>query len=372
MSDLIFYIGPFSYPNGGAAARRIKGNISTLQELGYEVKIIDGDSDVCSKIDGDITVYSVGERPHASASILKKINQYFFIGQKSIDFIKRQKQLPRYIILYSGYSPYLFRFLKFCNDNKIKLIFDCVEWYLPKSSCEYVYNAYYWNIELAMRILIPKCDGVICISSYLENYYKLKACKTINIPPTLSIDDLPHKTIHEINGPIRLIYSGSPGHKDLLQKIVDTVSQLSGKFELDIVGVNGVNSNNVRYHGRVDHEESVRFVSDSHFSILFRPSNKTSQAGFSTKVVESMSCATPVITNNTGDLGKYINDGVNGYIFDGFDNEILLDKLNSIYMGFSTDSYKLISQNSLRDAKDFFSYNSEVNLNKIKCFFDDL
>ncbi|HDC4639272.1 TPA: glycosyltransferase family 4 protein, partial [Enterobacter cloacae] len=201
---------------------------------------------------------------------------------------------------------------------------------------------------------------------------KSKHCKTVNVPPTLSVDDLPQKKVQTVDGPIRLVYSGSPGHKDLLQKIIDAVSQLSGKFQLDIVGVNGVNFNNIRYHGRVSHAESVRFVSESHFSVLLRPSNKTSQAGFSTKVVESMSCGTPVITNNTGDLSNYILDGVNGYIFNGFDNQDLLDKLNNLFIDFSHSKYKHISERALSDAREYFSYNSERNLNKIKEFLSVL
>lgn len=372
MNDLIYYIGPFSYPNGGAAARRIRGNISSLMALGYEVKVIDGDSDIFTKIVNGVTVDSVGERPNTDASIFEKIYKYLFIGSKSIDFIKSQDKLPKYIILYSGYSPYLLRLRKFCSANNIKLIFDCVEWYLPKASYHYLYNAYYWNIELAMRYLIPKCDGVICISNYLQSYYSSRGCNTVNIPPTLAIDELPRKTPKVIEGPIRLIYSGSPGHKDLLQTIVSTISKLSGKYELDIVGVTGTNTDNVRYHGRVSHKESVRFVSESHFSILFRPSNKTSKAGFSTKVVESMSCATPVITNNTGDLDSYIDDGVNGYIFEGFDGENLFHKLNQIYTDITSQLYDFISNNAYFDANKFFSFNSQENLDKIKCFVKNI
>ena len=102
MSDLIYYIGPFSYPDGGAAARRIKGNVSTLRELGYNVKIIDGDSDISSRTDNDVTIYSVGERPKPSESIVKKIYQYIFIGQKSIDFITALNSPFEDILICSG------------------------------------------------------------------------------------------------------------------------------------------------------------------------------------------------------------------------------------------------------------------------------
>ena len=38
----VFYIGPFSFPNGGAAARRILGNYLSLKDNGFDVKILSG------------------------------------------------------------------------------------------------------------------------------------------------------------------------------------------------------------------------------------------------------------------------------------------------------------------------------------------
>lgn len=345
MSELIYYVGPFSFPNGGAAARRIYGNINTLREIGYEVKVIDGQPIVGKSSYDGIDVISVGERPPQNISWCKKVFKYLHIGKNTVDYIKSGEVKPRFIVLYSGYSPYLMRLLPFCKKNNIKLIFDCVEWYQPKKFLEYMYNPYYWNIELAMRYLIPMCDGVICISRFLENIYSDKTT-VINIPPTVLTSSIPqNNVVNNSFDRIKLVYSGSPGsHKDFLDIIISAVSGFSDRYELHIAGINGINSDNIFYHGHISHSESLRLVSDSHFSILVRPYNKVSRAGFSTKVVESLSCGTPVITNNTGDLGHFIKNGENGFIFDGVSQKDLCSTLSNIALIFNGNYYDKLSQ----------------------------
>lgn len=357
MSELIYYVGPFSFPNGGAAARRIYGNIKSLREIGYEVKVIDGQAVIDKSEYDDIEVISVGERPSQHLSWYQKIFQYLNIGNKTIEFIKNGEKKPRFIILYSGYSPYLIRLLPFCKDNDIKLIFDCVEWYQPKNFLEYLYKPYYWNIEFAMRSLIPMCDGVICISRFLENNYSDKT-NVINIPPTVLASSMPEKNLAKSGyDRIKLVYSGSPGsHKDFLDIIILAVSDFTEQYELHIAGINGVDSENVFYHGQISHSESLTLVSNSHFSILVRPYNKVSKAGFSTKVVESVSCGTPVITNNTGDLACFIKNGENGFIFDGVSKNDLCVTLSNIASIFNEDYYKELSLEALSLSNGKFDY----------------
>ncbi|MFP8843615.1 glycosyltransferase [Shewanella baltica] len=375
MSELIYYVGPFSFPNGGAAARRIYGNIKSLREIGYEVKVIDGQAIIDKSEYDDIEVISVGERPSQHVSLYQKIFQYLNIGNKTIEFIKNGEKKPRFIILYSGYSPYLIRLLPFCKDNNIKLIFDCVEWYQPKSFLEYLYKPYYWNVEFAMRSLIPMCDGVICISKFLNQFYTEKGCKTIIIPPTLDFDALPLKYLSQGDekcSRIKLVYTGNPGHKDLLDEIVNVVKSFDSKLELNIAGIDGINSNNIKYHGYLEHDQAIRLVSDSHFSILLRPLNKTSMAGFSTKVVESMACATPVISNNTGDLSNYILDGQNGYIFDGSTSALLVETLNQVCEDYDLSKYKEISMSAYITASKSFNYQSDSTVHLFTDFFSKM
>lgn len=368
MSLNIYYIAAFDFSNGGAAARRVLGNINTLRASGAHVRIIDAKYIQGTQEHNEVPVISVQERPNPKKNIFIKAYKYFSIGRNTIKYIEKQRVKPDFLILYSGYSPYLLRLISYCKKNNIKLVFDCVEWYLPKRKLAYLYNPYYWNIEFAMRYLIPQCDGVICISSFLERYYSKKGVKTINIPPTLTVPT-PVNKVH-FNTKIKLVYSGSPGHKDKLDSIISIVSELNDLFELDIAGIEGENTSNIHYHGLLTHKASVELVEKSHFSILLRPNNRVSKAGFSTKVVESMSYGTPVITNNTGDLANFIKDGENGYIFDGYDSESLHLKLKSIAINFNELNYNSLSRASQLTAK--CSFDSDVYTMKLELFLDAL
>ena len=41
-SNTVIYVGPYSFPHGGAAARRILGNCQALRDAGYDVIITSG------------------------------------------------------------------------------------------------------------------------------------------------------------------------------------------------------------------------------------------------------------------------------------------------------------------------------------------
>jgi len=57
-------------------------------------------------------------------------------------------------------------------------------------------------------------------------------------------------------------------------------------------------------------------VANSDYSILLRHNTVNANAGFSTKVGESMACGTPVIANITSDLAFYVKNGETGVVCD--------------------------------------------------------
>ena len=357
MSKLALYIGPFTYPDGGAAARRISGNLNALRDSGYEVEVIDGQEKNSVVLHNNINVISLAERPRNDDSLFRKVYKYLMIGRTTLKYIENMDVKPNKIIIYSGYSPYLLRLLPFCKKNNIAVFFDCVEWYEPKNKLEYLFKPYYWNIELAMRYLIPKCSGVISISSFLDKYYLAKGCRSLFIPPTVDTSLLCKiKNVDEsfTRDKIKLVYSGSPGaHKDNLDKIIEVVCKHHDKFELHIAGISSTSNANIFYHGYLAHSDSLKLVAKSHFSVLLRPDNKVSKAGFSTKVVESLSLGTPVVANDTGDLSQYIINGKTGYIFDGLGLELTLLKLFDEY---NIDKYKAMTKHCLNLSEQNFDY----------------
>jgi len=70
----------------------------------------------------------------------------------------------------------------------------------------------------------------------------------------------------------------------------------------------------INFHGRIDQSRVPALLKQADFSVLFRPQRRSSNAGFSTKLVESLAAGVPVIANVTGDIAVYIKDGKEGIL----------------------------------------------------------
>jgi glycosyltransferase involved in cell wall biosynthesis len=60
--------------------------------------------------------------------------------------------------------------------------------------------------------------------------------------------------------------------------------------------------------GQASHIKAIQEVKAADWSIIIREDNKVVKAGFPTKVVESISCGTPVIANDFSNILDYLND----------------------------------------------------------------
>lgn len=325
----IVYVGSVSFPSQSAASRRILGNLHCFKALGYKPVVLssgygNGDEEV---LEG-IRIIHLNERTNEELPRLLKHLSYFNVGSKSKGWLKNNERNISAVVLYSGYSPYLFKLLPWSRRTNIPLIFDAVEWYDPKSLFRYLIDPFYWNIELAMRYLIKKTRNVIAISSYLNNYYESAKCNTVIVPPLLNIKEIEPNLVPNNDGLI-VSYTGNPGRKDLFNNYLIAVNKIftkGKKIKFHIAGIsdkelfkypffkeNGVKETPsfVRNYGRVNFEESLEITKKSDFSFLQRPYLRSTKAGFPTKFVESMALGTPTILNITSDLGTYAIDGVN-------------------------------------------------------------
>jgi glycosyltransferase involved in cell wall biosynthesis len=365
MKKKIIYVTPVDFKKESAARTRIVNNVKAIESDLFDVLVLDGskndtEENINFLIDG-VSVVSPSSKSISKAPSNKLYN-YFVLISRSLKFLKTSEETVDSIILYSGYTPYLISLLVFCRKNGVKLYFDAVEWYVPKSALEYLYKPYYWNTGFSMRFLVPLCDGVISISSFLSKFYQQKGLKTVLVPPLFDIKKyrLAQSVIDAQRPyPIRLVYAGNPGHKDLIEDVVSVVREFKGEFHLSIVGVAGKSEPNIKYFGWLDNARAQSIVKQSHFTVLLRPDNRKSHAGFSTKIVESMSLGTPVISNNTSDISNYITDRLNGYIFDGYSGFELAEKLKVVQSEFEIERYSNMKNNCILSAMDNFSTESK-------------
>ena len=330
-------VGPFPYPHGAAASRRVLGVAESLSLAGFDVVVASGAGD--AQADGQRTRQAEGiaychlpERvaEHWPRSLRRF--RYAWMGGRTLEWLQAQPMRPAAVILYSGYTPYLQRLLPWCRRNGVRLLFDAVEWYEPEHITGYLTSPYQWNIEWAMRHLIPKVDGVIAISSFLADYYRERGVPVSIVPPTTS--SIAAGDWHYSNT-LRLCYAGSPGgNKDDLALVLRAVAQqaaagvliqltVAGPEPAQVLGMLGESSGRalpwLRTPGMLGYEDVQRLVGNADYSILLRQPCRVAQAGFSTKFVESFAAGTPVIANLTSDMHRYLREGETGVVCDGPD-----------------------------------------------------
>lgn len=383
----VVYAGPFAFPEGGAAARRIYANCKTIQNIGYDVIVLSGQMSNQVLIDYQgIKVVSLNERLFENLPRYLKHFMYFSAGKKAIDWLNAQEEKPQAVIVYSGYSPYLLRLIPWCRKNSVKIIFDTVEWYDAINPIAQYLIPYYINIEFAMRFLIKRCDGLIVISSYLRDYYSRHLEKLITVPPTVDCNEIKSQPISINNIETVFVYAGTPGKKDKVDLIISGLLKLhveGFRVKLNLVGVSlsdlkkyqslkvldeSLLNEFIVFHGYLSHSSTTKIVSDSDFSVILRPNIRSVQAGFPTKFVESLSLGTPVIANLTSDLALYLKDGINGFIV----NDITIDNVVEVLKkacDCELSTKNMLRLNSIKTTLDCFDIlNFEV---EFKSLIDD-
>ncbi len=392
VKEKIAYLGPFSFPNGGAAARRILGNCKSLRDAGYQVIIGSGqlpDDSLSSGITyfDDFEIHSIGERTAENLPSLVKNLKYLNIGKKTIAWLDKMPIKPAVIILYSGYSPYFMRLLPWCRKNKVKLVFDAVEWYEASSQIKAILSPYYWNIELAMRHYSVKARNIIAISSYLKKYYESKNGSVIVVPPTIDTKAFP-ANLATNNSKLIIAYTGTPGHKDLFNNYLEAIMTTDFRGEKMILKVAGLSAEDILKYpalkkrniqtklpdciqtlGSVSHTQAIDLVKEADFSVLLRKPTRVAQAGFPTKFVESLTVGTPVMANLTSDLGHYLKDTENGFVCKDYTAESLIIVLEKA-LKLSRSEVDSMRRNARLTAENHFDY--RIYVNSFKTFLGSL
>ncbi|WP_374383711.1 glycosyltransferase, partial [Thermomonas sp.] len=334
----VAYVGPFPYPAGSAASRRVLGMAQSIAQSGLDVVVASGagSSEAEAGVlvpQGDGIAYCLlPERTAEHWPRPLRRFRYAWMGARTVAWLASRPSLPQAVVLYSGYTPYLQRLLPWCRRNGVRLLFDAVEWYEPAHPSGYITSPYQWNIEWAMRQLVPKVDGVIAISRYLAEYYRDCGLPVAIVPPTTS--EIAEGAWQPSNR-LRLAFAGAPGHvdglghKDDLAVVLSCVANLAARgapIHLTIAGPHPSAVHRMLDPNQSDHDswlstpgclnrmEVQSLLGLSDFTILIRQKNRLNTAGFPTKFVESFACGTPVIANLTSDLHLHLRDGETGLV----------------------------------------------------------
>lgn len=271
------------------------------------------------------------------------------------------------------------------RDHKVRYYVEQCEW-MDVSTYRFSYfDPRFLMAELCCRKGYYHPDGIVSISRLLDNHYRDLGVRSIRIPTILDVANTKYETFCKSDDKIHIVFAGSlGGTKELMKPIIEALAE-HGEFQSQIVfDVYGPNEkqvltnidgnsvllnkagHSVAIHGRIPQDQIPDVYSHSDYLIFVRPQRRSSDAGFPTKFAESMAVGTPVITNNTGDVGLYLKDGENGFMLLDNTTEAVCECFEKI-IRIDKEKYNQMRNSARKTAEDSFDY--RVYIDEVTNFF---
>ena len=386
----IAIISKAPFPKGNASSSYIL-NVARLMKLsGNDVSIIGcfRGVDMQYPIGGEIEGIKY---MNYDTTKKNRLQLYYFErrwGHWVVKQIKKQKLDIAF--LFGGTVSSAKMIQQYCNENQILYgAFNC-EWFTPETLSSIESKKSIDDICGIVPYNAKHSDIAIVISSLLKRYFDDNKVKTIMIPNVIDLKDSKWNCSSKKNSSekLKLAYAGMPGEgKDELGVIIEAIDslndELKNNIELHIWGPTRevvirqlsfqleqdyFSKNNIYIHGRADQDSMPQLLNTCDFTVLIRKPSLRTNAGFSTKLVESFAAGVPVIANITGDIGSFLIDGENGIIANDDSVESCCEAIRRAYEMKNTISE--MKNNSIRTAKTYFDY--RVYESNMKDFFHSI
>ena len=365
MRNTIIYIGNFPYPSKSGVGNRARQNVLMLKSLGYRVCVIATDGAVRGDCPLQETKKEIDGCDVYFLPTAKNVKQRIFYKQDLkrvkvfIENLDVNKEIAAVFFTGTKFSLFTSGLVKFCKKRDIKTIADSMDW-LAIHTHSLLFNIIKrFDIFWEMRVANKRADGVLAISTYLQDYYAKCGKPTILIPPLFE-RNVGEDTATMPNEKIRLIYAGTPfgpnvvckkpkALKDRLDRAIEILYQIKtagvDNFIFDVYGVTeeGYKTafpRHVKYvdelkdklvfHGRTEYSLVEEALRKADFTVLIRDENRETKAGFPSKVGESICSGVPVVISNVGDHARYIKNDHNGFLL-ARDNETAVNELMGVF-----------------------------------------
>lgn len=372
----ILYIANYPFPSNAAYATRILNFCRIFNNLGYSCTVIShkGNKAIDNNIKNE-NINIISFAPYVSSFRVNIRN--FMISKYALanileDYLENHR--PEVIILGGGYSR-LFRYVNsFGRKKKIPVIVEACEWYDWTQIALGPLSPMFWDNRLALWYFYKKADAFIGISRYLQNYYNECGIFSLRVPTILDTKKYLFSTLNPNDNRIVITYAGYPAKKkDFIDQVIIALAKrrdLQRQIKLRIIGPDikkivkllGRNSSAlkdagscVEILGKRNHNEINEYLINSDFTILLRPNKRYANAGFPTKVAESMAAGIPVISNLTGDIGLYLKDMENGIICNGYTADDCIESLEKAVL-LSKKELLTLKKNARKTAENNFDY----------------
>lgn len=366
--SVIFITNSF-FPYGQAYSQRALNLSRIFRECGYDVKIIAD----CTKEKNNFGTFDGFS--YLVAGDNSKGGRYFYNKKNSIKLLKKSFESDDVkAVLISGGAYNRFNEVKsLCTKKRIPLILEVCEWYDVSSFKLKKADLRYKQFTRCIEKDFFNADAFIVISRLLQEHFETSGKPVIRIPTVIDCDEFAYSEKTN-NSKISLIHAGTSvgkQHKEMFREIMLAISEYGEKSPFDytifgsdknVVLENIGNdtalfdkvSNCVTIAGKIPQKEMLKKYCEADFSIFVRPDRRSSHAGFPTKLAESLAAGTPVIANDTGDIGLYLKHGVNGFLLKDGTQQSVKEVMDTLVQ--SREFFGQMRLNARRTAQNEFGY----------------
>lgn len=332
--DQIIFLGDFLFPEGDAAAIRTLSLARICRDLGFAVTVIGKGQLRPEDQDGDTGQYRIEGIRYLTmnptrVSAIHRLRHPIRRLRQSVSALEAldSEHIRAVIINASGSARHVPFVSAFCRRRSIPLIGDVCEWYDARQMNYGRLDPAYAAFCIAFHYLLPRFRHLIVVSRLLERHFEGHGRQVIRIPPVVDPRKIPCVD-RTPKGRLVLLYAGLPGRKDLLREFLVALASLApdersrvefrllGPTKPELIALLGGSADlldlladTVKPLGRVPRDRVLDALQEAHFTVLLRPDKRYANAGFPSKVPESLAAGAPILLNFTSDLGEYLGDG---------------------------------------------------------------
>jgi glycosyltransferase involved in cell wall biosynthesis len=196
------------------------------------------------------------------------------------------------------------------------------------------------------------CDGILCISRYLVNFFKelgVKEEKLFLLPSTVD----PSRFAIQCEKPLKERYIGYFGSLTFYRDSIDVLIRAFGRFsprhpEVKLVLGGFFSSDEQEKKTRnliaelnitpqvvildyLDRQEVLKYILHADVLVLARSKDLESNASYPSKLTEYLSTGIPVVSVKVGEIPEFLEDNVNSYLVEPGDDAAMADRLEQIF-----------------------------------------
>lgn len=357
-----------SYPYGSAYSSRVRHFIMAFHDIGYKITMIAANLDIkeAKKLQMEGVEYISMEYPQNRLTQLGiGVAQRY---KRVVDKVLSKKEYDAIFVNSITYA--LPEICKVAKKKDVPIFVEKCEWYDESSFIFGKYNPYYHEYIKEINSVSP--DGYVVISPFFEKYYRERKFRTFLIPTILDVENV-KMALHRRSKKICVAFSGSLGNgKEQMAPMAKALDRMGSEKEDYVFEFYGPSKQQIidnigdeelyqrvkdcfHINGRIPQKDIYQKISMADFTFFLRENRRSSDAGFPTKLAESMAVGTPVITNATGSIGRYLLNKENGILLQNLSVSGIIEALHYVKC-IDDEQYKRMRICSRATAELYFDY----------------